>query len=222
MPEPVAVLFDVDGTLVDSNYLHVHAWTVAFHDAGRPVDASHVHRCIGMGSSQLLEELLGADGTGPVGDRVKERHSQVYSGLAPLLRPFAGARELVRKIAGRGARTVLATSAPPDELEKLQAALQLEDVLTGVTTGEDVDSAKPEPDLVEAALAAGGVRADRALMLGDSVWDVVAAKRAGVRCVGVLTGGTTEADLRAAGAVAVYDDAAAVLAALGTGPFAHL
>ena len=219
---PRAVLFDIDGTLVDSNYLHVHAWTVAFHDAGHPVDASHIHRCIGMGSSQLFGELLGEDGGGPVGERAKERHAEVYADLAPLLRPFAGAQELVRELAGRGVRTVLATSAPPEELEKLQATLQLEDVLTGVTSGEDVESAKPEPDLIQAALDVAGVPADRAVMVGDSVWDVIAAERAGVRCVGVLTGGTTGADLLEAGAVAVYDDASALLAALDSGPFAGL
>ncbi|MGW6128863.1 HAD family hydrolase [Cellulomonas sp. NPDC055163] len=219
---PAAVLLDIDGTLVDSNYLHVHAWSVAFHDAGHPVDSSHIHRCIGMGSAQLLEELLGEDGDGPVGRRAKERHAEVYADLAPLLRPFTHAQDLVRELAGRGVRTVLATSAPADELRRLRATLELDDVLTAVTSDEDVESAKPEPDLVRAALDAGGVPPERAVMIGDSVWDVIAAERAGVACVGVLTGGTTEALLREAGAVAVYPDAAAVLAALGTGPFAHL
>ncbi|MBX9246558.1 HAD family hydrolase [Actinotalea ferrariae] len=217
---PGAVLLDIDGTLVDSNFLHVHAWVRAFAEVGRPADAWRVHRCIGMGSDLLIAEVLGDDDAERLGDDVRERHTAHYAELTPLLRAFDGARELVRAVADRGAATVLATSAAPEEVERLRAVLELDDVVTGLTGDEDVDDAKPEPDLVEAALRVAGVPADRAVMVGDAVWDVQAAARAGVACVGLLSGGTSRAELRSAGAVEVYEDAADLLAHLDESPLA--
>lgn len=218
-----AVLFDIDGTLVDSTYLHVHAWMRAFADLGddltRPVDAWRIHRGIGMGSSLLLADLL-ADDADRLADRAKDAHARRYRELTGLQRPFDGARDLVRAVAERGARTVLATSAAPAELEELLKVLDLADVLTGVTSDKDVDSAKPEPDLVQAALGTAGVPPERAVLVGDTGWDVEAAARAGVPCVAVLTGGVSEAELRAAGAAAVYRDVAALLADLDQSPLA--
>jgi HAD superfamily hydrolase (TIGR01509 family) len=202
---PGAVLLDVDGTLVDTNYLHVHAWVQAFIAAGHPVDAWRVHRAIGMGGSQLLAELLGDDAD-RLGERATEGHTARYAELAPLMRVLPGARELVRALAVRGARVVLATSAAPEEVTRLRAVLDLEDVLHDVTSSKDVDAAKPEPDLVHVALRAAGVEADEAVFVGDSVWDAVAAGRAGVTCVGLRSGGVSAAELREAGAVEVYDD----------------
>ena len=216
---PGAVLFDIDGTLVDSNYLHVHAWVQAFVDLGRPVDAWRVHRAIGMGSSLLLDDLLGDDAA-RLGEGAKEAHSRHYADLADLQRPFAGARELVRAVADRSARTVLATSAGPAELERLLAVLDLDDVVTGITSAKDVGQAKPEPDLIRAALDIAGVPAERAVLVGDTGYDVESARRAGVACVGVRTGGVSEAELREAGAVAVYDDVVALLADLDGSPLA--
>lgn len=218
-PPTGAVLFDIDGTLVDSNYLHADAWWRALAEAGRPVDAWRVHRAIGMGSEQLLESLLGEDAD-DVGETATERHSELYRRSAELLRPFAGARDLVRAVAARGARAVLATSAGPDELELLLRTLDVEDALSAVTSAQDVDAAKPEPDLLHAALERVGLPPDRVVFLGDTVWDVEASRRAGVPCVGVLTGGTSEAELREAGAVAVYRDVAALLDGLDESPLA--
>jgi HAD superfamily hydrolase (TIGR01509 family) len=217
---PSAVLFDIDGTLVDSNFLHVHAWTLAFAEAGHPVDAWRIHRRIGMGSGRLLEELLGADAD-RLADDVTERHAARYAELADQLRPFAGARDLVRALADRGLRVVLSTSAAPEEVEKLRAVLEVDD-LVQVTGADDVEEAKPEPDLVQAALELAGVPADRAVFVGDSVWDVEAAGRAGVVCVGVLSGGTSEAELRDAGAATVVEDAAALLRDLDATPLGAL
>ena len=218
-----AVLFDIDGTLVDSNYLHVHAWMRAFADLGedlrRPVDAWRIHRGIGMGSSLLLEDLLGDDAD-RLGDRAKDSHAHHYRELAGLQRPFGGARDLVRAVAERGAATVLATSASPDSLTELLAVLDLDDVVTGVTSAKDVEAAKPEPDLIQAALRIADVPPERAVLVGDTGWDVEAAARAGVACVGVLTGGVSEAELREAGAAAVYRDVAALLADLDQSPLA--
>ena len=180
-----AVLLDVDGTLVDSNYLHVDAWVRAFRLVGHEVDAWRVHGAIGMGSPQLIASLVGDDEAERVGDDVTAHHSALYLDLAERLRPFDGARDLIKTIADRGARPVLATSAAPAELERLRAVLDVDDYLYAVTGGGDVDAAKPEPDLVHAALEAAGVPPERAVMLGDSRWDVIAAGRAGVVCVGL-------------------------------------
>ncbi|WP_199424293.1 HAD family hydrolase [Actinotalea solisilvae] len=217
---PGAALLDIDGTLVDSNYFHVHAWVQAFAAVDRPADAWRVHRCIGMGSDLLVAELLGDDDADALGERVRALHAERYAELTPLLRPFDGARELVLALAERGAATVLATSASPDELGHLRATLELDDVVTGITSAQDVDDAKPEPDLVEAALRTAGVGPERAVMVGDAVWDVQAASRAGVVCVGLRSGGTSRAELRSAGAVAVHDDAADLLAHLDESPLA--
>ncbi|WP_454050254.1 HAD family hydrolase [Cellulomonas sp. Marseille-Q8402] len=217
---PAAVLFDIDGTLVDSNFLHVHAWTLAFAEAGHPVDAWRIHRRIGMGSGRLLAELLGDDAD-RLADDVKERHTAHYAELADQLRAFDGARDLVRTLADRGLRVVLSTSAAPEEVEKLRAVLDVDD-LVQVTGAEDVEEAKPEPDLVQAALDLAGVPAERAVFVGDAVWDVQAAERAGVVCVGVLSGGTSEAELRDAGARTVVEDAAALLRDLDRTPVGEL
>ena len=217
---PSAVLFDIDGTLVDSNFLHVHAWTLAFAEAGHPVDAWRIHRRIGMGSGRLLDELLGDDAD-RLADDVKERHTAHYAELADQLRPFAGAQDLVRMLADRGLRVVLSTSAAPDEVEKLRAVLDVDD-LVQVTGADDVEEAKPEPDLVQAALELADVPAERAVFVGDSVWDVAAAGRAGVVCIGVLSGGTSEAELLDAGAATVVEDAAALLRDLDATPIGAL
>lgn len=217
---PAAVLLDIDGTLVDSNFLHVHAWTQAFADVGHPVDAWRVHRRIGMGSGRLLAELLGDDADALAGP-AKERHTAHYADLADQLRAFDGAQDLVRALADRGLRVVLSTSASPEEVDRLRAVLDVDD-LVQVTGADDVQEAKPEPDLVQAGLDLAGVPADRAVFVGDSVWDVEAAVRAGVVCVGLLSGGTSEAELRDAGAAAVVEDASALLRDLDGTPVGAL
>lgn len=216
---PGAVLFDIDGSLVDSNFLHVHAWAESFAAAGHPVDAWRIHRAIGMGSAQLLGELLGDDAD-RLEEQVKKGHSERYAAMASLLRPFDGARELVQAVSDRGAVVVLATSAPPDELEKLRAVLEIDDVVDAITAAEDVEAAKPEPEIVHVALEKAGCVPASSVFVGDAVWDVVAARRAGVPCVGLLSGGTSAAELTEAGAVAVYDDAAALLRDLDASPLA--
>jgi phosphoglycolate phosphatase-like HAD superfamily hydrolase len=215
--EPViatAVLFDVDGTLVDSNYLHVHAWRRAFHELGRDVDSWRVHRAIGKGSGKLLATLLGDDDAERVGDRAKDLHSRFYLEDAKLLRPFDRAPDLVRELAGRGVRVVLATSAGPDELDVLRKVLDVDDVVAGIVSGKDVEATKPDPEPVFAALEKAGTAPEETVFVGDAVWDVHAATKAGVRTVSVLSGGISAGELRDAGAVAIYDDAAALLAGL--------
>ena len=208
-----AVLFDIDGTLVDSNYLHVDAWVRAFADVGHPVDAWRVHRAIGLDSSKLLEDLLG-DEAEELGDRAKEKHTEYYEPLIPRLRRFDGARELIQTLHDAGVRVVLATSAPPEEFEALQKCLDADEFLHAATTADDVETAKPEPDIIGTALERAGVAADEAVMIGDTRWDAEAAGRAGVRSIGVLSGGIGTDELQQAGVAEVFDDVAAILDAV--------
>jgi HAD superfamily hydrolase (TIGR01509 family) len=212
-----AVLFDIDGTLVDSNYLHIDAWERAAADAGFPVSAWHLHRAIGKDSAKLLETVL-ADATDEQRDRAKELHSEYYVDMASRLKVLPGARELLAAVTERGMRVVLATSAPENELEILRNVLEVEDALWSVTSSGDVETAKPEPDIVEVALEKGETDADGAIFVGDSIWDVKAAAAAGVRTIGVRSGGISEEELLGAGAIAVYDDPADLLAHLDESP----
>ena len=208
-----AVLFDIDGTLVDSNYLHVDAWARAFAEVGEPVDTWRIHRSIGMDSAALLDSLLG-DAAARVGDDAKERHSRYYEEASARLRPLSGARELLAAVKQRGLQVVLATSAPEDELKILLQVLYVDGLLDVVTSSADVETAKPEPDLIQVALQKAGVSADEAVMVGDAVYDVLAATAAGVTTLGLRSGGVADAELVGAGAARVYDDPAALLAAL--------
>ena len=205
-----AVLFDIDGTLVDSNYLHIDAWERAFAAVGHPVDSWRIHRSIGMDSGKLLESLLGEDADA-LGDAAKDRHSEFYLQNTGRLRPFAGARELLAEVGHRGHRVVLATSAPENELEILLDVLDAGPSIEAVTSAEDADTAKPDPTIIQIAIEKAGVPAGSAVMVGDSVWDIVAAERAGVASIGLLSGGFGRQELLDAGAEAVYDDVAELL-----------
>ena len=214
---PFAVLFDIDGTLVDSNFLHVEAWSHAFHDLRLDVPAWKIQRAIGADSQELLDRLLEGQS-----DDVKERAQSVngahFERLKSRIEVFPGARELVADLAGRGYRVVLATSAPKQELTGLLEELDIDEHVYAVTSAEDVEKAKPEPEIIALAVERGKTDASNAVMIGDSVWDVRAAVRAGVRAIGVLSGGTGRADLLEAGAAAVYEDVAELHSRLGEEP----
>ncbi|PSL39329.1 HAD superfamily hydrolase (TIGR01549 family) [Labedella gwakjiensis] len=218
---PAAVLLDIDGTLVDSNYLHVDSWARTFGDLGVDVDTWRIHRGIGLDSTMLLDELLG-DRVDELRDRATERHAVHYADSIERLRAIHGGRQLLDALTDAGLRVVLATSAPGDELEQLRRVLDVEDSLYAVTSSEDVETAKPEPDVIRSALDKAHVPADRAVMIGDARWDGIAAERAGVTFVGVLTGGISAAELREVGAVAVYDSVAEVIEHLDDAPFGEL
>jgi HAD superfamily hydrolase (TIGR01509 family) len=200
-----AVLFDIDGTLIDSNYLHIDAWQRALAGSGHAVDAWKIHRAIGKDSALLLEALVG-DAAEKISDAASKAHSEFYGEMSDRLRPFDGARELIAELARRRITVVLATSAPEDELKTLRAVLDVDDHLTDVTSSEDVATAKPDPDIVAVALERAGASADDAVFVGDTIWDVQAAGRAGVATIGVHSGGVSEEELLAAGAVEVYAD----------------
>ncbi|GMA95571.1 hypothetical protein GCM10025881_23950 [Pseudolysinimonas kribbensis] len=173
-----AILFDVDGTLVDSTYLHVDAWQRACAAVGRPVDAWRVHRAIGMDSGGLVDDLLG-DAAGELGDAAKDEHARLFAGMRERLRPLPGAVELLGALRERRLTVVLATSAPEDELAMLRDALGLAEGEVPETNADDVDVAKPHPGIVQVALERAGAAADEAVLVGDATWDMIAAGRAG-------------------------------------------
>lgn len=214
--EARGVLFDVDGTLVDTNYLHVVAWSRALRANGYSVPMSALHRTVGQGADRFVESVVGhAD------ERVSDAHSDFYSPHLHDVAAFVGAADLLRLVKKSGLRVVLATSASAKEVGHLRQAIDADDAIDAVTCNEDVDMSKPDPDLVQAALDKAGLVADNAVFLGDTVWDVEAAKRANVPCVCVLTGGIAAAELREAGAVAIYDDVAALLTGFDDSPLAE-
>ncbi len=210
MDKAPGVLFDVDGTLVDSNYLQVAAWLRALQSVGLDAPGWRLHRALGRTGRELVGDVVGDAGLDRF-DEISDVHAREVDATADRLRRTHGAAELVRAVADRGVRTVLATSASPDSLEALRRVLDLDDVLTAVTSAEDVDRSKPDPEPVRTALEQGGVDAERAVFVGDSVWDVQAAARAGLPCVALRCGGVGVDELRDAGAVEIYDDPADLL-----------
>ena len=199
-----AIILDVDGTLVDTNYQHAIAWDRAFARHGAHVELWRIHRHIGMGGDQLVAELAGDEVEENSGDDIRDAESELYGDLIGEVRVIGGAFELLDGLSEREIKVVLASSASSDEVEHYVGMLGAEDQADW-TTSSDVEQTKPQPDLVEAALEKAGTR--DAIMVGDTVWDVKAANRAGIEAIGVLTGGYSEAELSEVGAIAVYESA---------------
>jgi HAD superfamily hydrolase (TIGR01509 family) len=199
----VAVL-DIDGTLVDTNYHHAIAWFRAFRQHGFLLPLWRIHRHIGMGGDQLVAALAGEGFDREQGDDVRAAETVLYMELIGEVQPLKGARELIEDLKGNGHTVVLASSAKSEELEHYLTLLDARSLADDWTDSSDVEATKPQPDLLLAALAKVGARPKDAVMIGDSVWDCQAAKRARVRSVGVLTGGFSEQELRDAGASRVY------------------
>jgi HAD superfamily hydrolase (TIGR01509 family) len=207
----VVVLLDIDGTLLDTNYLHVEAWAEALASVGVVVPSARIHRQIGKGTDQLLAELV----RDPIASaRADLLHAERFAARRPAAAPLPGARSLVATLAQRGHALWLATSAPPDELGDDLRKLDGEERIAGVVSSAEVARGKPAPDLLLRALDAAHVRARDAVAVGDSIWDLQAARAAHVRAAAVLTGGAwSRAQLEAAGAGLVEEDCAALLAA---------
>ena len=204
---PLNAILDVDGTLVDTNYHHALAWHRALHAHGHPVQMWKVHRHIGMGGDQILDALIGNEAAAERGDAIREAEAEAYGELIGEVEPMEGARELIERLRDAGATVVLASSAKQEEVDRYLDLLDARELVDDWTTSADVESTKPEPDLILAALEKAG-RDDPAVMVGDSVWDVKAAKAAGVPTFAVLTGGFSEAELRDAGASQVVESIA--------------
>jgi len=209
-----AILFDVDGTLVDSNYLHSVSWWEAFTQAGHDVPMARIHRTIGMGSDQLLDALLPPDRDRDGDEEMRAAHTTLYATYYSRQRPLPKAAELLRACRKAGLRVVLASSASAREFAALRATLDADDAIDEFTSSADVDRSKPAPDLVRVALDKSGVEPGAAVFVGDTVWDVQACDKAGVPCIGLLSGGISRGELLDAGAVEVYDGPAELLDAL--------
>ena len=212
------VLFDVDGTLLDTNYLHVLAWWQAFEDAGHgPVPMDRIHRAIGMPSEGLVRHLLGEDD-----DETVEAHSRRYEPLREHVRALPRVPDLLRACADRGLAVVLATSGQASDLEWMLPAIGADEAVAGATTSADVEQGKPEPDLLGVAIEQNGLDPRRTVVVGDTVWDVEAARKADLPCIALTCGGIDAAELREAGADAVYADPAELLEHLDDSPLGRI
>jgi HAD superfamily hydrolase (TIGR01549 family) len=200
---PSAAILDVDGTLVDTNYQHALAWYRAFRAHGIVLPVWRIHRAVGMGGDQLVTHLCGEEVEGEKGDDIRDAEKDRYSELVDEIEPFEGAGELISDLKERGSVVVLASSAKPEELDHYLDMLDATEVVDGWTSSQDVSSTKPAPDLIEAALEKAGGR--DGVMVGDSVFDCQSATNAGIKTIGVLTGGFSEQELRDAGAIAVFE-----------------
>jgi len=204
------VVLDIDGTLLDSNYHHTLAWSRAIAAyADRHVPAAVIHRAIGMGGDRLVAAVAGDDLEERHGDDIRERWEREYDAIIEDTRLFEGARELLAAIGDAGPKVVLASSGIPKHADHALELLHADEHSDAWTTSEDADESKPDPELVAEAL--DKVAGTSAVMVGDAVWDVEAAERAGLPTIGLLTGGYSRQELLDAGAVAVYDDPADLL-----------
>jgi HAD superfamily hydrolase (TIGR01549 family) len=199
----LAAILDVDGTLVDTNYQHALAWYRAFRDHGIVLPVWRVHRHIGMGGDQIVSALAGDEVEEEKGDAIRDAEKERYLALIDEVEPLAGARDLIAELKDRGHAVVLASSAKEEEVERYLDLLDARDLADDWTTSADVETTKPAPDLVEAAIAKAGL--EEAVMVGDSTFDCEAARRAGIETIAVWTGGFSEQELREAGAAMVFE-----------------
>nr|WP_276510217.1 HAD family hydrolase [Longimicrobium terrae] len=211
---------DIDGTLMDSNDEHAHAWVDALAEFGHTVEYGRVRRMIGMGGDKVLPELTGIEEDTDEGTRIKDRRGEIFrERYLPTLKPFPHAADLLRRFGDEGLTLVVATSASKTDMKGLLKQGGLEKLMDEKTSSSDADASKPDPDIVQAALKRGGCEPGEALMLGDTPYDIEAANKAGVRCIALTCGGWREDELK--DAVAVYRDPADLLARFDESPFAR-
>lgn len=220
MVAPRAVLLDIDGTLVDSNDAHAAAWAKALGHLGHDVAYDRVRALIGKGGDKLLAEVAGIDSESPHGKEIEKLREQTFMrDYLPRLKPFPKARDLLMRMRDGGLCLVVATSARRSQMHALLDICEVADLIHAYACGDDAESSKPDPDIVQAALQRVEIRAGESLMLGDTPYDVDAASRCGVGTVAVRSGGWDDAAL--AGALGIYDDVADLLAHYGNSPFSR-
>jgi len=216
-----ALLFDVDGTLVDSVDLHARAWQEAFDHFGKHIPFEAIRAQIGKGGDELMKALLGPEELKRRGKKIDAYRSDLYKRkYLKAVRCFPRVCDLFQELRRRNVRIALASSAKRDELSRYEKLCEIDDLVEIETSGDDAERSKPHPDILGVALErlGPGTAKDRVYMIGDSPWDAVAATRLGVRTIGVLCGGFPEGDLRKAGCVAIYRDPADLLARLDESP----
>jgi HAD superfamily hydrolase (TIGR01549 family) len=204
-----AVIFDVDGTLVDSVDLHAEAWRVAFEKFGKTFPFHEIRRQIGKGSDQLLPVFLSQQELDQFGEDLDEYRSNIFKkDYLPRVQAFPKIRELFQRIKKDGKQIVLASSAKADELDTYKKIARIDDLIESETSSDDADKSKPYPDIFQAALARlKEVAPENAIVIGDTPYDVEAASKASLRTIGLLCGGWPEEELRSAGCMAIYRDA---------------
>lgn len=201
--KPIAAIFDIDGTLVDTNYQHALSWYRAFRAKRYIVPVWQIHRAIGMGSDRVVIQLLGEEVENQYGGELREAEGSQYEQLVGEVEPMKGAHELLAELKQKGHPIILASSAEERDVERYLKLLDAGDLVDGYTTSADVKASKPEPDIVNAAIEKAG--GGSAVMIGDSTWDCKAATRAQIPSIAVLTGGFSEQELTEAGASIVFD-----------------
>jgi HAD superfamily hydrolase (TIGR01509 family) len=205
-----AALFDVDGTLIDSNDAHADAWVRALHDHDIPVDVGRIRPLIGKGGDKLLCETVGIEEDSAIGRSIRQRKKATFAKMLPGLRPTPGARELLVHLHGQGVTLGTATSADDSELHQLLRQAGVDDLFHLRASKDDAGESKPDPDIVEAALARARSRPESTVMIGDTPYDIEAADRAGIASIAVRCGGYwSDNDLK--NAIAIFDDPAQLL-----------
>ncbi|MFJ5958773.1 HAD family hydrolase [Paenarthrobacter sp. NPDC092416] len=204
------VLFDVDGTLIDSSYLHTLAWWLAFRREGLDVQMSTIHRCVGMGGDKLIHQVL-ADCSVETQEVLKSSHGAVFSTFWPALRPFDAAKELLNACSQAGLAVGLASSAQQRDLDVCRRLLDADSAIDAWTSSNDAKESKPAPDILLACMEKLGLGPRDIVFVGDAVWDVKAAAEIGVHTIALTCGGISAAELRHAGAVEVYENPRALL-----------
>ena len=219
-----AVILDVDGTLVDSVDLHARCWRGALRHFGKDISFEDVRSQIGKGGDQLIPKFLDEHEQQAFGDELDDYRSRLWKrSYMDRVRAFPKSRELVERMLAEGKKVVLASSAKGDELEHYKKITGITDLIHAETSADDADRSKPHPDIFHAALdTLGNPPGDRVMVVGDTPWDVIAAKRAGLRTIAVLTGAWEADALRQSGAFAVYQDLEDILRRWEESPFRML
>lgn len=209
-----AVIFDIDGTLVDSVDLHAQAWKEAFEHFGKKIPFKEIRHQIGKGGDQLMPVFFSKEELAEFGDRMEKYRGELFKrDFLKRVRPFPHVRDLFLRIRDDGKRLALASSAKEEELKEYKRIARIEDLVEEETSADDADKSKPHPDIFEAALERlGDVEPEEAIVVGDTPYDVEAAGKIGLRTIGVLCGGFPEAELMAAGCVEIYQGPADLLA----------
>ena len=216
------VLFDVDGTLIDSSYIHTMAWWGAFRQYGHDVPMAAIHQLVGMGGARLVDNLLPSDRDRDEDEDIMASHGALYASHWPALRALDGAKDLLGQCHAGGLAVALASSARQRDLQVMRAVLDADAFIDAATSANDAKESKPAPDILEAALQSAGVEAAHAVYVGDAVWDMKAAAALGIPAIGVTCGGIQAGQLRDAGAVEVYEGPRDLLKNLGSSAIGRL